>query len=222
MSLFGNSISEMQATAIHEAAHAVVSHALGVRFDYVVVNSAREGVMMPFYSPCPLCGHTVPEFQSCEPCFEHYGRHRPTHDPRSAAVERFYREEAAIAVAGELAELNLSGGHILSTTEEIEWDRARVLTRASLRHLWLAGTTCVNYCSAPVPCEYCDRASAELSASVARWLSDQLWPGVLITANLLEGGERRTGAEVGDALAGANISFAHCSIDAIWPALTQP
>src|SRR5437870_42575 len=190
-------MSAREATAIHEAGHAVTSHILGVLFDYAEVSSDHEGVMMPFFSPCPTCGSTVPEHKACQPCLEHYEKHRPSRDARSDQIERFYREEGAVAIAGELAELRLTGQ--ISDDEEVAWDRSKAKTRVSLRHLYHG--TCLNYCGRNDPCTSCDEGSAELRRSVDDLLSDPVvWSATQELARQLASGTRMSGADIASLL----------------------
>jgi len=212
----------LEATAIHEAAHAVVSHLTGISFDYVVVSGPREGEMMPFYSPCPVCSAKVDEYQACRPCMEHYEKHRPSQDKRSAKIERFYREEAAIAIAGELAEIRLTGGPLLSSDEELAWDRDKTRERASLRHLWSRGSkACANYCGAEQDCADCDQAVGQLKAAVENLItSNDNWSAIRALAQQLANGSRISGSDVAAFLEEHGVVSGSASIDSLWPRLS--
>jgi hypothetical protein len=94
-------------TAIHEAGHATISCVLGEDFDFVELTGDREGLTMPFHSPCRICGSEVPNGLACPTCLRHYEKKNPRKDSLSRDINRGYRLEAAVAAAGELAKNGL-------------------------------------------------------------------------------------------------------------------
>ena len=210
----------LTSTSIHEAAHATISHVIGEEIEYMEITGERDGITMPFHSPCRLCGSAVPEGQACPECFRYYGKNRPSADARSADINRAYRIEAAVAAAGELAEAKFNNGVLLASEEELEDDRDRVSSRASLRHLW-QGDSCANYCCADADCPTCERSAEELRAEVRNLLNDEtIWAGITGLAEHLKTAHRRlSGAEVRRFLEDRGVTFASHPIDSIWPPL---
>jgi hypothetical protein len=92
-----------KSTSVHEAAHAVMGHVLGVRFLSVALLDENEG-------------EAVPECSSCDACLEYYQLHDPDQDDHSKRIQDDLRRGAAIALVGEIGEvrvfyLSLAGGN---------------------------------------------------------------------------------------------------------------
>ena len=164
----------------------------------------------------------MPEHQACQSCLEYFEKHHPRGDTRSARIDRFYREEAAIAVAGELMEIQITGGQVISARDELACDRDRVRTRASLRHLWLAGSRpCLNYCNREDPCTQCDYSISQLKSNVAQVVGGgRVASAVTALAQELLRRTPISGAEVADLLAARSLTSGELNIETVWPSLT--
>jgi hypothetical protein len=205
-------------TAIHEAAHAAISCALGEEFDFIELTGDREGNTMPFHSPCRICGSSVPDGEACSNCLTYYEKHNPQKDARSREINRGYRLEAAVAAAGELAESKFGLATLLASEEELEDDRDRVSSRASLRHLWANG--CSNYSGADVDCQTCTASAAELRNAVRQILEEaSVWSGITALAGELKVRNRLSGAEARQLLKEHGGTFGSHNIDTVWPPL---
>jgi hypothetical protein len=210
---------ELPGTAIHEAAHAIISHLVGETFVFVEVTDAQSGLMQPHHSPCPVCGASVQEARACSACLEHYEKNNPVHDGHSEQISRAYRIEAAVAAAGEIAEREFNGGELLANEEEVEWDRDRVATRASLRHLW-SHDACSRYCGSESECLTCVTSADELRTNVRSLLLESLiWKAVTELAEQLLTTQRMSGDDVVTFLKARGIGFGSTSIDILWPPL---
>jgi hypothetical protein len=206
-------------TALHESAHAVVSHVLGEEIQYLELQGDRDGIAMPFHSPCPLCQSAVAAMQACVTCLEYYEKNDPASDGQSRRIERRYRVEAAVAAAGEIAEMKFGNGAVLATNEELEWDRDRVRTRSSLRHLWQRDA-CSSYRSNKSDCTTC-AAGANLLLDNVRNLVNRtsVWAGTQILAEQLKVQARIDGRDVRRILEEAGVDFESEDVDRLWPPL---
>jgi hypothetical protein len=117
--------SSRYGTCVHEAGHAVVSYLLGVRFLHIAVLDDAQG-------------EVVPESSCCSTCVEYYERSRPSADPHSRQIQDDLRRQAAVAVAGEIAERELAPGSSVSEAE-LAQDHELVRCRASFIHFWADG-----------------------------------------------------------------------------------
>jgi len=206
-------------TATHEAGHAAISCLLGEELEYIELLSEREGLTMPFYSPCRICGSQVPDRQACATCLRYYEKHNPKTDGMSRRIERGYRVEGAVAAAGEIAESKFGKGKLLASASELEGDRNRVLTRSSLRHLWRSDA-CINYCTAPTVCGACVRGEQQLRASVQGLLNDSdVWNAVRALAEQVRARRRLSGTDTRKILEDAGLRFGSRAIDTVWPFL---
>jgi len=116
-------IEQSRATAIHESGHAVVSHLLGLPLMHVALLDDTQGETAPSCAFWPTCEH-------------YYRNHDPSNFPHSLEIQHNFRWQAAVAVAGEIAELCVIGeGHRVKESEVLD-DRKRAYHRASLIHYW--------------------------------------------------------------------------------------
>ena len=111
-------------------------------------------------------GEVVPESTSCPTCIEYYERSNPSTDGHSRAIQDDLRRQAAVAVAGEIAESELGPGTIVGESE-LAQDREQARCRASFIHLWADGR-CRRYGSweSEATCSLCDAFLSSLRAVV--------------------------------------------------------
>jgi hypothetical protein len=81
-------VNERQATAIHEAAHAVISYILGRGIMYAILFTDRDGEVVPMCS-------------ACNTCLAYYGKNNPANDAHSKLIQDDLRCDMTIAVAGK-------------------------------------------------------------------------------------------------------------------------
>jgi hypothetical protein len=96
---------------------------LGVSSSYTAVLSDTDGEVAPAN---PVSDALV----------EHYEHCNPSTDARSKQIQDDLRREAAIAVAGEIAERKLTSGTAVAETELLR-DRELARCRASFVHFWI-------------------------------------------------------------------------------------
>src|SRR5438105_1249043 len=113
------------ATAIHEAGHAVVSYALGRRVMHASLSDDRQG-------------EVVPQCSVCETCVEYYEKNDPAEVAHPRRIQDDLRRDAAVALAGEVAERTICGDAHLDPAE-LAGDRSLCRSRASAIHLWIDG-----------------------------------------------------------------------------------
>ena len=145
--------SSRTGTCVHEAGHAVISYLLGVRFLHLEVMSDARG-------------EVVPESASCSTCIEYYERSNPSIDDHSRAIQDDLRRQAAVIVAGEIAESELGPGTMVGESE-LAQDREKARCRASFIHLWLDGRCRrVGSWEPEATCSLCDAFLSSLRAVV--------------------------------------------------------
>lgn len=113
-------IEARHCTAIHEAAHAVLSYLLGKRVMYVVIFDNWRGEVMPQCSACDTCGH-------------YYKSEDPTDTIHWKRIEDDLRRDIAVALAGEIATTEVCG-YESTDRNELRQDRYLSKCRASVIH----------------------------------------------------------------------------------------
>jgi hypothetical protein len=171
-------------TCIHEAAHAVISHLLGVELIHVAVVGDSNGEVVPESSRCPTC-------------LNYYHQHNPAGDPHSRRIQDDFRRSIAIAVAGELADTLLPGGSP-ATDAELARDRSLARSRASAVLMW-KDTDC--YLSggphSDGECADCDAFIASVREVVHRIVNDpDVSNAIVALAQQLESRPRLSGKEM--------------------------
>jgi hypothetical protein len=153
-------VTTRRGTCVHEAGHAVVSYLLGVRFFYIgILDDAH--------------GEVVPESSCCPTCVDYYEKWRPSADPQSKRIQDDFRRQAAVAVAGEIAERELAPGSS-ATDAELAQDREQARTRASFIHFWTS-EDCRReswWGDDAAICSHCDAFLEPLRAQMAATLWD--------------------------------------------------
>jgi hypothetical protein len=99
-----------------------VSYLLGVRFLHAAILDDTQG-------------EVVPESTRCCTCTEYYERSKPSSDPHSRQIQDDLRRQAAVALAGQIAEAELARGTSVGESE-VAQDRELARCRASFIHLW--------------------------------------------------------------------------------------
>ena len=210
----------LTSTATHEAAHAVLSYVLAQRIRYLELLDERNGRVFLYESPCQICGNDVRDGWACQNCLAYYESNDPVTDERSSVIERAYRVEAAIAAAGEIAELHLNNGVLLASCDELCVDRDRVLSRSALRHLW-RDDACNKHRSEVNECAVCRASADSLRAAVTQLLtSPAIWAAVLRLAARLCNERHVDGHDVEQVLRDQSLPVGAELIDDLWPALT--
>lgn len=126
--------AEWQATAVHEAAHALMSHLLAMPFAEVKILGARDGEVVP---TCVFCGATGDAV--CEACHEPYLHNDPRVHQHSREIEDALWRSAAVAVAGQIGEECVIG-RCEATSLELNQDDETARKRSCLLHLRIDGT----------------------------------------------------------------------------------
>lgn len=193
-------LSARRGTTIHEAAHAVVSHLLGMPFVSVTVLGDTRGELVP---QCAACN--APAVSICESCLEHYQQHDPLQDARAADIQDKLRCSAAVAVAGEIGEEVLLG-HCMGSSEELAEDRDIATRRAAEVHLWSNSR-----CSLGLDetCAECAAFLDHLRQAVRRLVTKaSVSSAIAALATELEGGRRMATDEVAALLEARGIDGA--------------
>lgn len=136
--------SKRHGTAIHEAAHAVVSCLLDVPLLHLAILDDTHG-------------EAVPECSLCQTCLNYYHQQDPAEDPHSRTIQDDLRRRTAIAVAGEIGEECLLPGGRESTDEELLQDRQLAKSRVAAT-LMRSGDRCYSLGTwdTDVSCAMCD------------------------------------------------------------------
>lgn len=144
-------VDALRATCIHEAGHATISYLIGVRFLHIAICSNDEG-------------EVVPECSACTRCVEYFEMHNPSEDYHAACIRTEFIKSAAIALAGEVADMMLPTGKT-ATDSELQQDRYLARSRVAMAHLWQNGD-CYKK-GIDRPCSTCDALLKRISANVA-------------------------------------------------------
>lgn len=159
-------------TALHEAAHAVVSFGLGVDFMYIVLWDDENGEVVPECAKCPSCNY-------------YYEKNDPASDEHSQRIQDQLRCEVAISVAGEIADA--IAGHSVSD-QELEGDRYRSRNTACFLHCWTSDSCPYDWTK---PCERADSFLAAMKTAVEQVLKrPDVWAAVQQLTDLVEHAER--------------------------------
>ncbi|MCM2315176.1 MAG: hypothetical protein NDJ92_08500 [Thermoanaerobaculia bacterium] len=214
------SASEMESTSIHEAGHAVIGYVLGVQLAFVQVKAEGEGVAMPLQGECLVCSEPVAPNLACISCSEYFVQRPVRNDERISAIDKQYRQEAAIAVAGELAEREWRGRRSVVSMDELRADRlrARSLLAARHRRKLRRGEKCL-YEQLDETCVVCASEESNLRANVLSKLTHpQRWQAIeALAGRLLTTRSKIDGSEVLELLAARGLSFAEIDLDEILP-----
>ncbi len=145
--------NERQATAIHEAAHAVISYMLGRRIMYAILFTDRDGEVVPM---CSVCNS----------CLAYYGKNSPANDAHSKLIQDDLRCDMAIAVAGNIGQQAICGNQSI-VEGDFDKDRARAKELASAIHFWKDHECWVCKYSA---CEICSQYDRSITEAVSKIL----------------------------------------------------
>lgn len=161
--------TKREATAHHEAGHAVVSFALGVKFSFIVLWDDENGMV-------------VPECGNCASCERFFQKNDPREQPPSAnrdarrladharGIRDDLRRRAAIAVAGEIAETIFTGDSASINPKEVECDRRHAREASRFLHIWSG--TCPGLQQWDASCTICDPFLKEMRNRVEVILGD--------------------------------------------------
>jgi hypothetical protein len=194
-------------TAVHEAAHAVVGYIFGEKLIAVTILGDSRG-------------EVVPECSWCDTCWEYYHGRNPQRHAHSRQIQDIYRRDAAVAIAGELAECRFMGQSELANPEEIEADREKVRSRASAIHLFVdADCFTQGKWARNEPCGLCEAFVAALRQVVSTILEEQrIWESIMVLAQELRLKQRMEAHEVSEVLAARNVLFGSRSVNQLPPA----
>jgi hypothetical protein len=146
-------IEPRMATAIHESGHAVVSYLLGVPILHIALLSEIRGEMVPGCAWCPMC-------------IDYYCSHNPSEDEHSRSIQNILRCQAAIAVAGEIAERRLCGDDHEINPDDLAQDRYKACQHASAIHYHYDNRCFVDQHWNEELCSTCGQYLKEMRASV--------------------------------------------------------
>ena len=135
------------ATAVHEAAHAVASYLLDAPFVEAVLFDDATGEVVP---KCLFC--EVERESICDDCLQHYLHNDPVNDEHAHEIQVGLWRSAAIAVAGAIGE-ECVNGRCEGSAAELLQDNQIARYRSCLLHLrtdpscyrdglWEAGRSC--------------------------------------------------------------------------------
>ena len=143
-------------TAIHEAAHAVVSYVVGRRIMHVALFNDHDGEVMP-------------ECSVCDTCMNYYQEHNPAEDPHSRQIQDNLRCDMAIAMSGEIAQRDLCEDSSINESE-LQQDRERAKCRAAHIHRW----TNVCWTQWGANCPFCENYIESMRLKVKQILVEPL------------------------------------------------
>jgi hypothetical protein len=189
-------MAAIDATAIHEAAHAVVGHLFGEKpISAAILSDTR--------------GEVVPECSWCETCWNYYHGRNPNTNQHSREIQDIYRRDAAVAIAGEIAECRFTGVREPVDPSEVAADREKVRSRASAIHIFASGDCFVTGKWARAEaCALCDRFIDQLRTTVSGILDErQVWDAVNALAEELKTKRRLEGEEITEFLGSGNLVF---------------
>ena len=116
------------ATAVHEASHAIMSFLLDAPFKHVILFDDRTGEVRPICLSCHVEDEAI-----CDSCLKHYLQNEPDTDGHSRGIENGLWVVAAIAVAGQIGE-ECVHGHCDGSPADTERDRQIIRYRSCLLH----------------------------------------------------------------------------------------
>src|SRR5712692_9899041 len=116
------------ATAVHEASHAIMSFLLDVPFKHVILFEDGTGRVVPV---CLFC--QVEDEAICDSCLQHYLQIEPDTDGHAREIENGLWRVAAIAVAGQIGQ-ECDLGHSDGSPADTERDRQIFRYRSCLLH----------------------------------------------------------------------------------------
>lgn len=146
---------------------------------------------------------------------EYYERLNPTDDPHSRAIQDDLRRQAAIAVAGEIAEGLLGHGSCVAESE-VAQDRELARCRASFIHFW-SESRCraEGQWESGVACPHCDDFLGRLRSVVeAQLLNSTVSRQVVGLATVLDERNRLDWGEVTGLVKG-DLAFGSLHVDAL-------
>lgn len=196
--------SKRQGTAIHEAAHAVLSCLLDVPLLHLAILDDTHG-------------EAVPECSLCQTCLDYYHQHDPAEDPHSRTIQDDLRRRTAIAVAGEICEECLLPGGLESTEEELLQDRQLARSRVAAI-LLRSGDRCYSLGTwdTDVSCATCDAFLNSLRVVVRQLVKEPVVSGAIAAlAQHLETHARMSGDEVRRFLHARNLQPGSVSVDSL-------
>jgi hypothetical protein len=147
-------VNDRQATAIHEAAHAVISYMLSRRIMYAILFTDRDGEVVPMCS-------------ACNACLAYYGKNNPANDAHSKLIQDDLRCDMAIAVAGRLGQHAICGNQSM-VEGDFDKDRARAKELASAIHFWKDHACWVCKYSAWEICSQYDKSITEAVSKILK------------------------------------------------------
>lgn len=163
-------IRARHSTAIHEAAHAVISYVLGRRVMFAVLLTDKWGETMPMCSVCDIC-------------LAYYGKNNPANNAHSKDIQNDLCCDMAIALAGEIAQRDIC---LNQDVDEREFERDRSLARekASAIHFW---SDCVCWRVKYEACQICQDYSDLMTQAVEKIVAQQhIKDAIHALAELLE------------------------------------
>jgi hypothetical protein len=192
------------ATTHHEAGHAVMSFALGLRFMYIVIWGDDDG-------------EVIPECARCESCVEYFEKNNPTTDFHAERIQDDIRREIAVAVAGEIAEALFTNEPTMINTDEVAADRCRARRCACFLHIWSGSPSC----RWTEPCAISDPFLTAMRSGVEQLLRDpKTWSAVTALATHLENAShpRTSWDDAIDVIEKSGAKFGSISVASLPPA----
>lgn len=173
-----------RATAIHESGHAVVGYLLGLPLIHAALLDASQG-------------EVVPECSLCQTCVEYYQSHDPAEDDHSRTIQDNLRRDAAVAVAGELAEACILGRDHAVDPEELAVDREKAWNLSSAIHLWTSSSCYAQRPSRGDSCSDCRNYLDALRSAVCLIIEAQaVRSAISVLATRLDEASRLTSGEI--------------------------
>jgi hypothetical protein len=165
-------------------------------------------------------GELVPECSWCERCFDYYRANDPRDDDHAKVIQDDMRCDAAVAVAGEVAETYFRGDANPVDPAEQEEDRRKARNRASAIHLWKAAECCASgKWATGERCVDCDSYLAALRATVASLITTpRTWDVLQAFAEELSEKNRIEWDEVSVSLRRHGLVAGCLSVDLLPPA----
>ena len=200
-------MAAIDATAVHEAAHAVVGHLFGEK----QISAAILG---------DSCGEVIPDCSWCETCWNYYRGRNPKTNHHSREIQDVYRRDAAVAIAGEIAEGRFTGVAEPVDPSEVAADREKVRSRASAIHIFASGDCFVTGKWAKgEQCDHCETFIGQLRATVSDILNEQnVWEAITALAEELKAKGRMEGEEIGEFLGARKLAFGGRAVSQLPPA----